>query len=130
MAIDGFFPETEMPDAGWWRVLWADPSATLRALGVTPGLAAVDLCCGDGTFTTALARLTGRTVHAIDINPACLDRARPAVRRDGEGDCRFALSVMRRLVPGDIQSFRPMVPRMPEPGGRRLAAIPKCAYPV
>jgi cytochrome b len=41
-------------------------------LGVTPGLAAVDLCCGDGTFTAALARLTGRTVHAIDIGPARL----------------------------------------------------------
>ena len=102
MTIDGFFPETEMPEGGWWRVLWPAPAATLRALGVTPGLAAVDLCCGDGTFTAALARLTGRTVHAIDIDPACLDRARAAARRDGGGDCRFiagdAMAVDRLLA--------------------------------
>ena len=105
MAIEGFFPETEMPDAGWWRVLWPDPAATLRALGVTPGLAAVDLCCGDGTFTAALARLTGRTVHAIDIDPACLDRARAAVRRDGGGDCLFVAGdamAVDRLLPGPV----------------------------
>ena len=105
MTLAGFFPETEMPDAGWWRVLWPDPAATLRALGVTPGLAAVDLCCGDGTFTAALARLTGRTVHAIDIDPACLDRARAAVRRDGGGDCAFVLGdamVVDRLLPGPV----------------------------
>jgi len=83
MAIEGFFLETEMPEAGWWRALWPDPVATLRALGMTPGLAALDLCCGDGTFTAALARLTGGTVYAVDIEPGCPDRARAAVRRDG-----------------------------------------------
>ena len=105
MTIDGFFPETEMPDAGWWRVLWPAPSAILRVLGVTPGLAAVDLCCGDGTFTAALARLTGTTVHAIDIDPACLDRARAAMRRDGGGECRFVVGdamALDRLLPGPV----------------------------
>ena len=105
MAIEGFFPETEMPDAGWWRVLWPDPAATLRTLGVTPGLAAVDLCCGDGTFTAALARLTGRTVYAIDIDPACLDRAHAAVRRCGGDDCRFVAGdamAVDRLLPGRV----------------------------
>ena len=105
MTIEGFFPETEMPDAGWWRVLWPDPAATLRTLGVTPGLAAVDLCCGDGTFTAALARLTGRTVYAIDIDPACLDRARAAVRWDGGDDCRFVAGdamALDRLLPGPV----------------------------
>ena len=105
MTLAGFFPETEMPDAGWWRVLWPDPAATLRALGVAPGLAAVDLCCGDGTFTAALAFLTGTRVHAIDIDPACLDRARAAVRRDGGGDCAFVLGdamAVDRLLPGPV----------------------------
>ena len=105
MAIEGFFPETEMPDARWWQVLWPGPAATLGILDVTPGLAVVDLCCGDGIFTAALAHLTGSAVHAIDIDPACLDRARAATQGDPGGDCRFVLGdamAVDRLLAGPV----------------------------
>src|SRR5260370_133903 len=58
----GFFRATSMPDPEWWQALWPDPGEVLRALGLGPGLAVVDLCCGDGRFTLPLARLAGR-VH-------------------------------------------------------------------
>ena len=55
----GFFPATSMPDPEWWQALWPDPGEVLRALGLGPGLAVVDLCCGEGRFTLPLARLAG-----------------------------------------------------------------------
>ena len=51
-----FFPATVMPDPDWWQALWPDPEGVIRALGVKPGMTVLDLCCGDGYFTAALAR--------------------------------------------------------------------------
>ncbi|MBU2847663.1 class I SAM-dependent methyltransferase [Acidithiobacillus ferriphilus] len=51
-----FFPATVMPDPDWWQALWPDPEEVIRALGVRPGMTVLDLCCGDGYFTAALAR--------------------------------------------------------------------------
>ncbi|MHB1203164.1 MAG: class I SAM-dependent methyltransferase, partial [Acidithiobacillus sp.] len=50
-----FFPATVMPDPDWWQALWPDPEGVITALGVTPGMTVLDLCCGDGYFTAALA---------------------------------------------------------------------------
>lgn len=36
----------------------------------------VDLCCGDGYFTAALARLVDGKVYGLDIDPAMLERTR------------------------------------------------------
>jgi ubiquinone/menaquinone biosynthesis C-methylase UbiE len=47
----------------------------MAALGVAAGMEAIDLCCGDGLFTVALATIARRVV-AIDLDPAMLKRAR------------------------------------------------------
>ena len=77
------FPATVMPDRDWWAALWPDPEATLRALGITPEMTVLDLCCGDGWFTAPLARLTGGKVYALDLDPAMLAAARAEVDRAG-----------------------------------------------
>jgi SAM-dependent methyltransferase len=87
-AIEGFFPATVMPDRDWWERLWPDPGQTLATLGVRPGMDVVDLCCGDGLFTAALARMT-RRVAAIDIDPRMLDLARAKVATTGASNCTF-----------------------------------------
>ena len=87
-AIEGFFPATVMPDRDWWERLWPDPGQTLATLSVGPGMDVVDLCCGDGLFTAALAR-TARRVAAIDIDPRMLDLARAKVAATGAGNCTF-----------------------------------------
>jgi len=83
MDPDGFFPATAMPDRDWWAALWPDPAATLRALGIRPGMTVLDLCCGDGYFTAPLAAIVGGRLYALDIDPRMLDRAREAVARQG-----------------------------------------------
>jgi ubiquinone/menaquinone biosynthesis C-methylase UbiE len=87
----GFFPATTMPDAEWWETLWPDPAKVLVEMDVRPGTVAVDLCCGDGLFTVALAGIAAR-VHVIDIDPAMLDQARARVAAAGATNCDFALA--------------------------------------
>ena len=87
----GFFPATTMPDAGWWQALWPDPARVLVKMGVRPGMSAVDLCCGDGLFTVALAGIAGR-VWAIDIDPVILDQARARVAAAGAANCDFVVA--------------------------------------
>ena len=86
--IAGFFPATTMPDADWWEALWPDPAEVLPAIGVEPGVVAVDLCCGDGLFTVPLARIAKR-VYAVDIDPALLDRARARGGAACLANCEF-----------------------------------------
>jgi ubiquinone/menaquinone biosynthesis C-methylase UbiE len=80
-----------MPDPDWWQALWPEPAKILAAMGVQAGMVAVDLCCGDGLFTAPLA-LVAKRVHAIDIDPAMLDRARVLVAAAGAANCHFALA--------------------------------------
>jgi FtsJ-like methyltransferase len=62
-----FFPATTMPDKSWWSVLWPNPDSTVRTLGIKAEMMVVDLCCGDGHFTAALAELVNGKVYALDI---------------------------------------------------------------
>lgn len=98
---DAIFPATAMPDRDWWAALWPDPEATLRALGITPDMTALDLCCGDGWFTAPLAKLTGGKIYALDLDPEMLARAKEEVARAGgavagwiEGDARDLPSLL------------------------------------
>ena len=94
--IVGLFPATTMPDARWWQALWPDPVKVLVEMGVEPGTVAVDLCCGDGLFTPALAGIVGR-VYAIDIDPDLLDRTRARVAAAGGTNCRFVVADAMRV---------------------------------
>ncbi len=58
-----------MPDPDWWQALWPSPGDVLRKLGIEEGDVVADLCCGDGYFTGALARLTGAETFAVDLDP-------------------------------------------------------------
>jgi ubiquinone/menaquinone biosynthesis C-methylase UbiE len=78
-----------MPDPGWWEALWPDPAKVLSDVGVRPGTDVVDLCCGDGWFTSPLARLA-RSVVAIDIDAALLEAAKVRMaERGGASNCTF-----------------------------------------
>ena len=94
--IVGLFPATTMPDARWWQALWPDPVKVLVEMGVEPGTVAVDLCCGDGLFTPALAGIAGR-VYAIDIDPDLLDRTRARVEATGATNCHFVVADAMRV---------------------------------
>lgn len=97
VSDESCFPATGMPDRDWWEILWPDPEHTLRKLGLRAGMAVVDLCCGDGWFTAALARIvdSGRVI-GVDLDPALLERARQACH--GAHNCSWIEGDARRLV--------------------------------
>jgi ubiquinone/menaquinone biosynthesis C-methylase UbiE len=75
------FPATSMPDPDWWQTLWPNPDATITALGIRAGMEVVDLCCGDGYFTAAIARQVGTGhVTGFDLDPLMLEQARAVCR--------------------------------------------------
>lgn len=81
-TIPGFFEGTGMPDPGWWEALWSDPANVLVRAGIVPGMAVIDLCCGDGWFTLPMARIA-RHVFAVDIDRSLLDIARARLLEAG-----------------------------------------------
>ncbi|HVB90258.1 MAG TPA: class I SAM-dependent methyltransferase [Beijerinckiaceae bacterium] len=96
-----------MPDPDWWSALWPSPEDVLTRLGLAAGLErAIDLCCGDGLFTPALARLA-RHVDAIDIDADILERARRRTEACGvDSRCSFILAdayaIDRSTSPADL----------------------------
>ncbi|MDR3391656.1 MAG: methyltransferase domain-containing protein [Sulfuriferula sp.] len=70
------FPATVMPDPDWWHALWPDPDSIISALQIRTGMTVVDLGCGDGYFTAAIARQidSGRVI-GFDLDPAMLVQA-------------------------------------------------------
>lgn len=100
---EGLFPATAMPDRDWWQALWPDPEGTLRSIGATSGMRAVDLCCGDGYFTAPLARIVAPgEVLALDLSAEMLRQARAEAAAQGASNVTF--------VEGDARDLPQWVP--------------------
>jgi len=59
--------------------LWPDPEMVLRKLTIKPRMSVVDLCCGSGLFTDALANVQTGQVFALDKDREMLTLARARV---------------------------------------------------
>lgn len=95
-----FFEGTEMPTAGWWETLWPNPAGVLEAVGLKPKMDAIDLCCGDGWFTSEMAKIARRVV-AIDIDRNILNVARDRLTKAGATNCN--------VVEGDAYELTKLV---------------------
>lgn len=75
--------DSGMPDEAWWNSFF-DPPAVLHALGLDrihgP---VVDVGCGYGTFTLAVARCTRHPVIALDIEPELVAEVGRRARLEG-----------------------------------------------
>lgn len=87
---DRLFPATAMPDQNWWHALWPDPDGIIRNLRIESGMTVVDLGCGDGYFTAAIARQVrpGRVI-GLDLDPGMLEQAQAACK--GMTNCDWLL---------------------------------------
>jgi len=82
MSDIALFDDSGVPAAGWWEALWPDPARVVASTGVRAEMSVVDLCCGEGWFTQALARLAQR-VTAIDADKQRLATARHRLNEAG-----------------------------------------------
>ncbi|GBC57231.1 MULTISPECIES: class I SAM-dependent methyltransferase [Gammaproteobacteria] len=96
MIQDRLFPATGMPDRNWWHALWPDPDGVIKVLDIKPGMTVVDLGCGYGYFTAAIARRVepGRVV-GFDLDPEMLEQAQAAC--EGMANCNW--------LPGDAMEL-------------------------
>lgn len=79
MLSEQLFPATAMPDPDWWHALWPQPDKIISALQIKPHMQVIDLGCGDGYFTAAIARqLDSGHVVGFDLDPLMLARAQAA----------------------------------------------------
>ena len=85
--LPGFFEGTETPTAGWWEALWPDPANVVNAVGIRAGMTVVDLCCGDGWFTS---KLPSRPTASLGSNRASVaDVARLRLAESEVTNCEF-----------------------------------------
>lgn len=72
--------DSGMPEEASWSMFF-DPAEILRALGlITSSGRVIDIGCGYGTFTFPVARLTGKPVLAMDIEPQLVEAIRQRAR--------------------------------------------------
>jgi SAM-dependent methyltransferase len=91
MTQERLFPASAMPDRDWWNTLWPDLDSVVRALRIEQGMTVVDLGCGDGYFTAAIARQVGGggRVIGLDLDPVMLEKAQAAC--EGMSNCSWLL---------------------------------------
>jgi ubiquinone/menaquinone biosynthesis C-methylase UbiE len=60
-----------------WRLRYRQPVETLADLGFAPDMTVLDLGCGTGLFTVAMAQMVGEggRVHAVEMQPPLLSQA-------------------------------------------------------
>jgi SAM-dependent methyltransferase len=80
------FPATSMPDPDWWQELWPDPKGVIVSLGVKPEMVTMDLCCGDGYFTSHLAQSSLR-VYGLELDGALIEKARGETEKQDIRNC-------------------------------------------
>jgi ubiquinone/menaquinone biosynthesis C-methylase UbiE len=97
--VSGFFPAAAMPDRGGGRVR-ARPRGGAGGAERAEGTACLDLCCGDGYFTTSLSCLARPCkVDAMDLEVGLIEYARRHVVERGEGELvAFAVEDAMRLA--------------------------------
>ncbi|MCL7942258.1 methyltransferase domain-containing protein [Halomonas sp. ATCH28] len=101
---DCIFPATAMPDRDWWHALWPDPDRVIKALRIRQGMKVVDLGCGDGYFTAAIAHQVGAgRVIGFDLDPVMLEQAQAAC--EGMSNCSWLLGdamALSRLLDASV----------------------------
>ncbi|MBT3991344.1 MAG: class I SAM-dependent methyltransferase [Rhodospirillaceae bacterium] len=91
-----------MPDPGWWQPLWPDPQNILHKIGLDEAASAIDLCCGDGLFTTPMSQILGGRLTAVDLDPILLTKAQQALIEANAPPCQW--------VEGDAMDLPSLIP--------------------
>jgi ubiquinone/menaquinone biosynthesis C-methylase UbiE len=67
------------------RRRWHSPEVTLKSIGLSAGMAFVDVGCGDGFFAVPAAQLVGEKglVYAVDVDASAIERLKDKAAKKG-----------------------------------------------
>lgn len=102
------------------RVKWAGTIGLLRRLGLGTGMHCLDVGCGSGSVTLAMARMVGPTGHVVgfDRNKTVLRWAVDAAKRQSVGQATFCTADVHDLQAEgryDMVYARLLLSRVPDP---------------
>jgi SAM-dependent methyltransferase len=82
------------------RALWPTTERLLHSAGIAPGMACLDVGCGGGDVSFALARLVGALgrVVGVDLDETKLQLAREEAARDGLHNAEFRKANIEELA--------------------------------
>lgn len=94
-------PSSRPPGAGKGSFDLIDAAAFFRALALKPGGALLDMGCGAGAYTLALAEIVGDggLVHAVDLWAAGMQRLREEIGRRGLQNVRPIVADIAKPLP-------------------------------
>jgi 2-polyprenyl-3-methyl-5-hydroxy-6-metoxy-1,4-benzoquinol methylase len=108
---------------------------TIEGCGPAEGRSVLDVGCGPGHYSVALARLGARPVLGIDFATAMIERARQHAAHAGVSDlCRFTTDDFDHFQPADtfdyviLMGFLDYAPRPEETVRRALALTRRKAF--
>jgi len=83
-AFIGYFLDSDLRRRG------QPPSQLIERSGIKPGMTVIDLGCGNGAFTTFVARAVGKKgkVYAVDIQPKMLQQLERKLARPENQDIK------------------------------------------
>jgi|YelNatPaOPRAMG01_1025707.scaffolds.fasta_scaffold03290_9 ubiquinone/menaquinone biosynthesis C-methylase UbiE len=82
------------------RQAWNSPEATLKSIGLKPGMVFADVGCGSGFFTIPAAQLVGSKglVYAVDANPAAIEALMAKAYEKGLKNIRATVALAEDTV--------------------------------
>ena len=93
----GIFQSTDVADARWQQSLWPDPAFVVAAVGIKDGMDVIDLCCDDGWFTLAIAKIA-RRVTAVSNDAGMLGLTCIRMNENRIFNCAYQLADARELA--------------------------------
>ncbi len=95
------------PGAGSSSIDLIDLDVFFQALGLKPGISVVDLGCGPGDYSIAIAKLVGTEgrVYAVDLWEGCITFLRSEITRQGIVNIEPILADMSKRLPFERESI-------------------------
>lgn len=92
----GIFQSNDLTEA-WRQTLWPDPASVAAAVGIKDGMDVIDLYCGDGWFTPAIAKIA-RRVTAVSNDAGMLGLTCIRMNENRIFNCAYQLADARELA--------------------------------
>ena len=91
--------DSGMPEEAYWNQLF-DIEGIIDWLDIPKNSKIVEIGCGFGTFTVPIAKKSGGSIYAVDIESSMIEKSNNNVRKSGLSNVKFILRDVLELGTG------------------------------